>query len=378
MTDTYERPKRWRRALPRSRRGRITAIGAAVLVLAGTSIGTAAAETWPWPKDRYCWGAWEKDSGPGFLGDEALGEDGNGSRTVKETTPTVKRPTGRCDVLISADDTHSWDDGKVSVEQRVSVRYGPVPKSAETRLRMLQDRHLHGGKVPLPDGLPGTVDWEGGLLVLPKSCDAEDGRPTVVTVEASGKRTEGSKPARQDSADLASTVREASMLLTAVANRGMQAAGCAPAEPLEVRSPVYDLPGEPLPVDRFARELCGIQGLDLGEKKMEQQISAAPRDLLTCSVRTEDEETQLSLATITQPRLVTLFDGITGERPAARGWRGTGTIGEQRAFVRADCAGRPAVFLMGASVTPGRFATFTDVATARLGCAPVAPKGEAK
>lgn len=72
-----------------------------------------------------------------------------------------------------------------------------------------------------------------------------------------------------------------------------------------------------------------------------------------------------------------MFDGIAGELPAARGWRGTGTIGERHALVRADCAGRSATFLMGASTDPGHLAVFANAAAARLGCAPVAPKGAA-
>ncbi|MFH0518811.1 hypothetical protein ACHBTE_16765 [Streptomyces sp. M41] len=59
----------------------------------------------------------------------------------------------------------------------------------------------------------------------------------------------------------------------------------------------------------------------------------------------------------------------------ARGWRGTGTIGEEHAIVRADCAGRPATFPMGASTDPSYLAAFANAAAARLGCAPIAPKG---
>ncbi len=41
------RPRRW---LPR---GRLLPASALVLVLAGTGLGTRAADTWPWPEDRY-------------------------------------------------------------------------------------------------------------------------------------------------------------------------------------------------------------------------------------------------------------------------------------------------------------------------------------
>ena len=82
---------------------------------------------------------------------------------------------------------------------------------------------------------------------------------------------------------------------------------------------------------------------------------------------------------VAQPRLAAVFDGIAGERPAARGWRGTGTIGENHAIARADCAGRPAAFLMGGAYTdPGHLAAFANAAAARLGCAPISPKGAAQ
>ncbi|WP_245238754.1 hypothetical protein [Streptomyces sp. MZ04] len=381
MSETDEAPAapgRLRRALPHSRRGRLLLISALVLVLAGTGLGTWAADTWPWPKDRYCWGAWEEDSGPGFLGDEAFGDDDDGSRTAKETAPTRERPTGSCEVAIDSDYESSYDGDEVSVDQRVSVEYGPVPKAAEARLSMVHDGFLGGDMVPLPDGLPGTVNGRGGLLVLPKSCDTEDGRPTVVTMDASGMYSSGPSYTQNDPADLGGA-REAAVLLVAAANRGMAAAGCAPDEPLRVSSPVYDLPGERDRIFSASDDVCGIRGLRLGTEDIEDQTGAVTRDLQTCSVRGDrDDVPYLDLAMVAQPRLAAVFDGIVGERPAARGWRGTGTIGEKRAIVRADCAGRTATFLMGSSSDPDHLAAFANAAAARLGCAPIAPKGAAR
>ncbi|QKW10565.1 hypothetical protein HUT18_00665 [Streptomyces sp. NA04227] len=367
-----------RRALPRSRRGWSWLISVLVLVLAGTGLGTWAADTWPWPKDRYCWGAWEEDSGPDFLGDEAFGDDRDGSRTGKETAPTRERPIGSCEVVIASDYKSSYDGDKVSSRQQVSVEYGPVPKAAEARLAKVHDGFLGGDMVPLPDGLPGTVNGSRGLLVLPKSCDARDGRPTVVTMEASGTYSSGPMYTKNDPADL-DGVREAAKLLVAVANRGMEAAGCAPDEPLRVSSPVYDLPGDPDLVFRASDDVCGIRGLRLDTENIEEQIGAVTRDLQTCSVRGDrDGMRYLELAMVAQPRLAAVFDGISGERPAARGWRGTGIIGEKHALVRADCAGRSAAFLMGASTDPRHLAAFANAAAARLGCAPIAPEGAAR
>ncbi|MFI1370324.1 hypothetical protein [Streptomyces griseochromogenes] len=377
MSETDEAPAapgRLRRALPNSRRGRLSLISALVLALAGTGLGTWAAHTWPWPKDRYCWGAWEEDSGPDFLGD-----DDDGSRTGKETAPTREHPTGSCEVAIASDYKSSYDGDKVSTDQQVTVEYGPVPKAAEARLAMVHDGFLGGDMVPLPDGLPGTVNGRGGLLVLPKSCDTHDGRPTVVTMHASGTYTRnGPSYTQNDPADLGGA-RQAAVLLVAAANRGMAAAGCAPDEPLKVSSPLYDLPGKPEAIFGTSDDVCGIRGLHLDTEDIEDQTGAATRDLQTCSVRGDrDGVPYLQLAMVAQPRLAAVFDGVTGEHPAARGWRGTGTIGEKHAIVRADCAGRPATFLMGASTDPGHLAAFANAAAARLGCAPIAPKGAAR
>ncbi|MFH0518812.1 hypothetical protein ACHBTE_16770 [Streptomyces sp. M41] len=292
-------PGRLRRALPQSRRGRLSLTCALVLALAGTGLGTWVADTWPWPKDRYCWGAWEEDSGPEFLGDKAFGNDDDGSRTSRETAPTRERPTGRCEVAIAGDYESSYDGDKVSIDQQVSVEYGPVPKAAEARLALIHDGFLGGDMVPLPDGLPGTVNGHGGLLVLPKSCDAPDGRPTIVTMRASGTYTSGPSYSQNDPAGLGGA-RQAAVLLVAAANRGMAAAGCAPDEPLRVSSPLYDLPGEPERSFRPDEDVCGIRGLRLGTEDIEDQIGAATRDLQTCTVRGDrNDVTYLQLATVT-------------------------------------------------------------------------------
>ncbi|GGW55710.1 hypothetical protein GCM10010503_36010 [Streptomyces lucensis JCM 4490] len=370
-------PGRLRRALPHSRRGRLLLMSALVLVLAGTGFATWTADTWPWPKNHYCWGAWEEDSGPGFLGDEAFGDDDDGSRTDRETAPTRERPTGRCEIVI-AGEYESHDGDKVSIDQQVSVEYGPVPKAAEARLAMVHDGFLGGDMAPFPDGLPGTVNGRGGMLVLPKSCDTQDGRPTVVTMHASGTYSNGPSYTRNDPADLGGA-RQAAVLLVAAANRGMAAAGCAPDEPLRVSSPLYDLPGKPESVFSASDDVCGIRGLRLATEDIEDQTGAVTRDLQTCSVLGDrDGMPYLELAMVAQPRLAAVFDGIAGEHPAARGWRGTGTFGEKHTIVRADCAGRPATFLMGASTDPDHLAAFANAVAARLGCAPIAPKGAAQ
>ncbi|MFE5211121.1 hypothetical protein [Streptomyces sp. NPDC056600] len=360
--------------LPHSGRGRLLLTSAVVLVLAGTGLGTWAADTWPWPKERYCWGAWEEDSGPGFLGDEAFGEDDEGSRTSEETAPTHERPTGSCEIVIAADYTSGYDGDEVTSDERVTVEYGPLPEAAEPRFEKLRDGFLGGDVVPLPDGLPGTVNAHGGLLVLPESCDTEDGRPTVVTLRTSGVYTSGSSYTTDSPADLGGA-RQAAVLLVEVANRGMAAAGCAPDEPLEVTSPLLDLPGAEESFIGSEEDVCGVRGLYLGMERLEYRIGAFTRDLQTCSVRSDKDGTPyLDLAAVAQPRLAAVFDGVTGQRPVARGWRGTGSLGKEYAVVRAECAGRTVVLTAnGVSTDLRHLAAFADAAAARLGCAPIAP-----
>ncbi|MFC7304217.1 hypothetical protein ACFQVC_08335 [Streptomyces monticola] len=349
-----------------------------MLAFAGTGFGTWAADSWPWPKDRYCWGAWERDSGPDFLGDAAFGDGDDGSRSGTESLPTHERPSGSCEVTIASNYKSSYDGDKVSISQRVSVTYGPVPTAAEARLSMIQDDYLGADMVALPDGLPGTVNARGGLLVLPKSCDAKDGRPTVVTMQAYGTYASGPSYTQEDPADLGGA-QQAAVLLVAAANRGMAAAGCAPDKPLKVSSPVYDLPGRRERVFTSSDDLCGIRGLRFDTEDLYHQTGVVTRDLQTCSVAGDrDGIPAVDLAMVAQPRLAAVFDSLTGNRPAVRGWRGTGTLGENHSIVRADCAGRPATFLMGASTDPGHLAAFANAVAARLGCAPIAPKRAAR
>ncbi|WP_162130075.1 hypothetical protein [Streptomyces xiaopingdaonensis] len=330
------------------------------------------AGTWPWPKGRYCWGAWEEDSGPEILGDAAFGEDG-GSRSGEETAPTRERPVGSCELTIAGGHKRAFGT-EVPADQRVTVEYGPVPEAAKTRLSRLQSDYLRADMAALPDGLPGTVGGGGGLVVLPKSCDTRDGRPTVVTMEASGTLSDGSGAG----ADLGGT-SEVAVLLVAAANRGMEAAGCAPDEPLRADSPVYDQPSESKRHFAASEDLCGIRGLRLDEEKVEESTGAVTRDLHTCSLSGErGHASYLNLAMVAQPRLAAMFDGIVGERPVARGWRGTGSVRGTHAIVRADCAGRPATFLMDSSTDLGHLATFSNAVADRLGCAPIAPEGAAR
>ncbi|QKV95343.1 hypothetical protein HUT19_29440 [Streptomyces sp. NA02950] len=359
----------------RARRSRVVA-GVVAVTLTAAGLGTWATDTWPFDaKDRYCWGAWEEDSGPEFLGDEAF-TDGKGSRTAEETALGPRRTTGRCTVAIHAPG-YVGDDPDDSMDTRVIVDYGPAPRSAARRMEWIND-YLGGRAVPLPDGLPGATDGNHGLLVLPERCDTRDGRPTAITLDATATSSE-------DGHVYPGTVRlggsrSVAALMVSVANRAMAKTGCAPAKPLRTTSPVLTLPEER---ETFFTRACRIRGLEFDRKTamdLAYQVGTVGRDLQSCSVRTNDrgEGRVFDALMVSAPRLAALFDGTTGSKAAARGWRGTGVFADGYKVVRADCAGRPMILLMLApslhETTP-YFTAFTDAVTERVGCAPVAPGG---
>ncbi|MFE1975832.1 hypothetical protein [Streptomyces hygroscopicus] len=352
-------------------RRRTALIGGAVVVLVAAGLGTWATDTWPFDKDTYCWGAWKEGSGPDFLSGEALEED-NASRTSKETAPTPGRQRGRCTVTIHSERVSGGGE-KVVEETEVTVAYGPAPEDAAERMEWIGG-YLGGRAMPLPDGLPGATDGNRALLVLPKGCDAPGGRPTAVTLDSNARSvySDSTMPAGAGLGGSQSVAR----LLVAVANRGMEKAGCAPAQPFEVVSPLTALPEED---ESFFTRACRIRGLDLGEaaKELEYQVGAVTRDLQSCSVRLRRGAGRyFDALMVAQPRLSALFDGATGSRAPARGWRGTGVFADDYKVVRADCAGRPLTALMLAPSTRETtpyFAAFANAVARRLGCASVAP-----
>ncbi|MFD9910493.1 hypothetical protein [Streptomyces sp. NPDC059063] len=369
------------RQFVRARRG-VLAVGTVVALLAA-GLGTWATDTWPFDsRDRYCWGAWEQDSGPGILGDEAFDGDGGRSRTSRGTAPTAAKPRGTC--VLAVRSTHTFSDGDKGVQDtNVTVTYGPAPKGAAERVEWI-GRFLGDRAMPLPEGLPGAVDGRHGLLVLPKRCDSRDGRPTAVTLEAVDRAPDDVI----GGTDLGGADAVVELLLAA-AEKGMKATGCAPDEPVRVTSPVLRLP-ERQDTTLFG-PACRIPGLDVeaGVDKdtalrMQAQVGAVTGDLQSCSVTIgrsvrvgEREDTRVFDALMVRaPRLGALLDGVTGRAAPARGWRGTGVFTDDYQVVRAGCAGRPTTFLLLGSPTretTGYFTAFTNAVTQRLGCAPVAP-----
>ncbi|MEU8823663.1 hypothetical protein [Streptomyces sp. NPDC048636] len=348
--------------------------GVLALTLAAAGIGAFATDTWPFnAKDRYCWGAWEQDSGPEFLGDEVF-TDGEGSRTAEETALGPRRTTGRCTVAIHA--PGYGDDSDDSRDTRVVVGYGPAPRDTERRLEWIND-YLGGRAVPLPDGLPGATDGSRGLLVLPERCDTRDGRPTAVTLDATATTASPDGGFAPSAAGLGGA-RSAAELMVSVANRAMTKTGCAPAKPLRTTSPVLTLSEQR---ETFFERACRIRGLEFDGRSaadLAYQVGAVGRDLQSCSVRTDDrsEGRIFDALMVSGPRLSALFDGTTGSKAAARGWRGTGVLADGYQVVRADCAGRPMTLLMlgpSARENTRYFTAFTDAVTTRVGCPPVAP-----
>ncbi|MFG2497833.1 hypothetical protein ACGFSB_06390 [Streptomyces sp. NPDC048441] len=352
------------------------AAGAVVVVLAA-GLGAWAFQGPLAAKDRYCWGGWEQDSGPGILGDEAYSGDDAHSRTSKEVSPTPGKPTGSCTLAVHS--SLVFSDGDKSVQDTtVTVKYGRAPKDAETRLSWLNG-YLGDGAMPLPDGLPGAVAGARGLLVLPKRCDTRDGRPSTVTLDA----RERSEPADvlPQKTDLGGS-RAVTELLVTAANKGMEKAGCAPAEPLSVTAPVLTLPEKN--ESFYSDPACRIKGLDLDldearEREASYQVGAVTKDLQSCSVRIGRTDVEfLDALMVAHPRIDALLKDAMGDRAPARGWRGKGVLASDHQVVRARCAGRPTTFLMlGAPAyqARGHFAAFTDAVTQRLGCDVVAPAG---
>ncbi|MGW2512695.1 hypothetical protein ACWC0A_25555 [Streptomyces scopuliridis] len=358
----------------RTRRGGVLVGAAVVLVAAG--LGTWATGSRPFSReDRYCWGSWETNSGPGFLSDTAFEGDDEGARTSEETAPTPRRPTGRCEVALSSSST-GRDGDETSRSTGITLTYGPAPKDAAERMEWI-GAYLGGRAVPLPDGLPGATDGGRGLLVLPERCDTRDGRPTAVTLDSDARTTWSEGGALRSNAGLGG-VRSVAGLLVAAANRGMEAAGCAPAKPLRVSSPVLTLPEDE--ESGLFSVACRIKGLEFDRvtsKSLESQVGAVTRDLQSCAVRGERGGGRyFDALMVAQPRLAALFDGTTGSGAPASGWRGSGVFADAYKVVRADCAGRPVTLLMVdelAGETTPYFTAFTNAVTGRLGCAPVAP-----
>ncbi|MEV0262661.1 hypothetical protein AB0I49_15110 [Streptomyces sp. NPDC050617] len=298
----------------------VVALLAALSALWQTQFGPLAGAS-------HCWGAWPDEGGA------SLFDHGDRRRASQETAPTPEAPRGRCTV------TWTRGAGAAAREQRVQVGYGTGPKAAEARRTWLDGLFARGGDA-LPGALPGFVGDGSGTLVLPERCDV-DGRPSVVTV---GGARQGEGRTGVAGGGFARTGR----LLVDLANHGMRKAGCAPRRPLRMAAPT----ASPAPSEAPSHSpsgLCSLPGL-LGRAETARgglaSISGGGRgDFRTCAVSRRGEPAA-QFAMVARPRLVALFDGLAESRIPLPYGRAYGRMDASGALVRADCAGRPAVYAM--------------------------------
>ncbi|MEU1822473.1 hypothetical protein ABZ502_08475 [Streptomyces abikoensis] len=334
------------------RRARLLTGALAIAALLAALMALWQTQFRPLARQDYCWGTWSEESGP-FRGEAG----GARHRVSQESAPGPGRPHGQCTLSWRGNDPGNDHDGngngngnKHWVEHRLEVSYGTGPEAPDERRAWLTGLFA-GGDSPLPDALPGFVTASSGTLVLPKSCDVR-GRPSVVTLT-------GSFPD-------ASPARTGRLLLD-VANRAAKMTGCArQARPLA--SP--RAPG--------ACAIPGIAGPGMGRPA---GTGSSEPDFETCALAATDAfRWAARFAMTARPRIVALFDGLTGDSPPAPGWRAHGRIEATGALIRADCAGRPTVFTMRTG--PGRtgtraddprhaFPAFVDAVAGRIGCAPL-------
>ncbi|MFG3493887.1 hypothetical protein [Streptomyces sp. NPDC047928] len=328
------------------RRGRIRAAVLAVVVLASATGVLAATDSWPF-RDSYCWGAWQQNSGPYFLGDEPL--DQGAKRTgTQSAPPSAGQPEALCEVLVLREVPSDDPSSKT-----VTAEYGRVPADAEERREWLA-HFLSGSATLLPDGLDGVVAEDRAMLVLPEACDV-DGKPSTVTI-----RTDGGSIGELD---------EVTGMLLNLADKTMKAASCAPDTPLRVRSPMVAV-AESEESEYALDPLCRIPGMRFDyvkEYDYEQQVGVVDDRLRTCSVLWETRYTPREPAgqyvMAGTPRFAALFAGLPE--------------GVDHGLVRTTCKGRPTVYygstgegLRGLSVPDDRtvFRNFVQSVSAYMGC----------
>ncbi|MFD8998559.1 hypothetical protein [Streptomyces abikoensis] len=346
------------------RRARLLTGALAIAALLAALMALWQTQFRPLARQDYCWGTWSEESGP-FRGEAG----GVRQRVSRESAPGPGRPHGQCTLSWRGSDPGNDHDGRSNgnsngksngngngnsdkrwAERRLEVSYGTGPEAADERRAWLTGLFA-GGDSPLPDALPGFVTASSGTLVLPESCDVR-GRPSVVTLT-------GSFPD-------ASPARTGRLLLD-VANRAAKVTGCA-QEARPLASP--RAPGA-----------CAIPGIAGPGAASPAGTGSSEPDFETCALTATDAfRWAARFAMTARPRIVALFDGLTGDTPPAPGWRAHGRIEATGALIRADCAGRPTVFTMRTG--PGRtgtraddprraFPAFVDAVAGRIGCAPL-------
>ncbi|WP_327360919.1 MULTISPECIES: hypothetical protein [unclassified Streptomyces] len=322
----------------------------------------SATGSWPF-RASYCWGAWQEDSGPSFLGEKALTKSGSARKANASAPPSPARPNATCTVAVSSSVADDDSTDPLTFDERVTLQYGPVPVSAGERREWIA-HFFDGSASPLPDGLNGLVGGDRAMLVLPEACDV-DGRPSTVTIrsESWGNGHLGKKAMPFT---IGNRMDVARMLLDA-ADTAAAKAGCKHGKPLRLSSPMVVTAEKD---ERATSTLCRIPGVtfEFGkDSAYQQQVGVVGERLQTCSVvwrsRGVPDEPAAQFLMASEPRMAALFDGLP---------EGIG-----QGLVRATCDGRRTVFygniepgLKGLSRPDGQqvFANFTSSVSKRIGC----------
>lgn len=165
----------------------------------------------------YCWGAWKGEQLPWSESEDVDVKD--------DAPPTADRPSGECAFRYGRDREAEEDEGPPQYTHLVSVTYDRPPSQQGDRLPWLT-RYFDGQAAPLPDGLPGLVSPERGMVVLPSECD-ESAEPTVVTLTAKTRQSSADEASRSSLPSHRHSRSKLSALLLSAAQKGMEHAGCA-------------------------------------------------------------------------------------------------------------------------------------------------------
>jgi hypothetical protein len=243
--------------------------------------------------------------------------------------------------------------------------------------------------VPLPGGLPGVAGWRHGLLALPEACDAA-GQPTFVSLSVTSTDSFTEHRELSETEGEAGGVEAVGEMLVAAAQRGMERAGCAPADPLEVSAAWPGLPEDGETLFDGDQAPCRIPGLRFSALDNDDltldpayQVGTVGDTLQSCSLSHVSDfvAPDVTLLMVAEPWLRAVFgDGVTGGGPLPDGWRGSGLVDESLSVVRAECGEEPVLFVMRAdayapvfgSDSVETFAAFANAAAHRVGCARVA------
>ncbi|MGA6171731.1 hypothetical protein ACPEIF_15960 [Streptomyces sp. NPDC012600] len=354
------------------RRRRWVALGA---VLAGavliSGVGLWATDSLPF-KDRYCWGAWEQDSGPRFLGDYMLRDPGSERTSAESGAPGSGGSTATCTLSVVSAGSDGSATEPTGFQDRLTLSYGPVPEAPDQRREWI-DRYFSGSASPLPEGLDGLVADDRAMLILPEACDAA-GRPSAVTLWGES-RGGGSTGGHATPLTIASLPDISTMLLDA-ADVGMRKAGCAPEKPLRTSAPMARLAEDGRAAENPVCRIPGVTFTLDEDVRYEQRVGVVGDRLQTCSVvrreRGSPDGTAAQFVMAGSPRTVAVFAGL----PEGAG----------QGLVRTTCGDRDTVFYarIGPELGDGGgkkdrrvFERFTEAVGKRIGCEPAKGNGGA-